>query len=254
MHEAATTDPKKTPDHMTIDSNSAEWWSSWSDWLKVAGFILGGIVTIVAVIGWAFSLKAGKLKDEASKLKEAALERYKQESKQAISEADAKAADANKIAATANAEAAKANERAAILEKDAAESRLELVKLQQKLAWRAITPEQSEKFSALLAQSPKGRITMSYLTASEEVVTFAAQLAKLLRSAGYDAPESLDKMSAMMPFGGAMVGVTLCIKDENSLSALHLQQALTAIGVEAPGRLQPNQEDDLHIEIGTKPQ
>ena len=126
MHEEATITPKKIPDHMTIDSNSAEWWSSWSDWLKVAGFILGGIVTIVAVIGWAFSLKAGKLKDAASKAKESALERYKQESKLAIAEADAKAADANKIAATAN-------ERAAMLEERAAAARLETEKIKEKL-------------------------------------------------------------------------------------------------------------------------
>jgi hypothetical protein len=107
MHDEAITTPKKIPDRMTIDSNSAEWWSNWSDWLRLTGFVLGGLVTIVAVAGWAFSIKAGKLKDEASKQKDAALERYKQESAKSIAEANAKAAEANREAAQARLELAK---------------------------------------------------------------------------------------------------------------------------------------------------
>lgn len=253
MHEAKTTEPKNTPDHMTIDPNSAEWWSRWSDWLKIAGFILGGIVTVVAVVGWAFSLKAGKLKDEASKRKEAALERFKLESDRSISLADAKAAEANKIAATANVEAARANERAAILEKDAADSRLALVKLQQKLAWRVITPEQSQRFREAVRNAPKSKITMTYLGGNEEVVYFTDQFAKMLRDGGYEAPDSLSEMNSQITVGGLMIGVILCIKDEKSLPALHLQQALALVGIDAPGRLNPNQQDDIHIDIGAKP-
>lgn len=106
--------PKMTP------SDSLNWWSSWSDILAVTGVILGAIVATVAIVGWVFSWKAGKLKDEA-------FESFKLESILAVSVAEEKAAEAN-------SNAAKANERAAILEKEAAAARLETEKIKKKLA------------------------------------------------------------------------------------------------------------------------
>jgi hypothetical protein len=180
--------------------NSIEFWSKGTEVLKVVGFCIAGLALIVTVLGWHFSSRAGALKDAAAKMKEAALERFKQESALSIAEADAKAAEANKIAA-------QANERAALLEKDAANSRLELGRLQQKLAWRVITDEQAEHFKAIVAGAPRGKVSMTYLSNNQEVMNFAYQLAQLLRHAGYDAPEGLDGMTSFMPIGGAMVGV-----------------------------------------------
>jgi len=76
-----------------------EWWSGWADFLGVTAAILGGILALVALLGWTFSWKAGKLKEEA-------LEKYKVESRESIAKADAKAAEANKAAARANEGAA----------------------------------------------------------------------------------------------------------------------------------------------------
>lgn len=51
--------------------------------------------------------------------------------------------DNERLTAQAKSDAAGANERAALLEKDAAEARLEQERLRQQLAWRRLTPAQS---------------------------------------------------------------------------------------------------------------
>lgn len=202
MREAATTDPKKTPEHMTIDSNSAEWWSSWSDWLKVAGFILGGIVTVVAVIGWAFSLKAGKLKDEASKLKEAALERYKQESKQSVAEADEKAAQANKIAA-------QANERAALLEKEAGVARLELEKLKARQADRFLTRAENDRLVSLVKGRKGGSVCIVSIMGDLEAIRYANQFKSAFDAAGWKVSGVEQKNDPT----GMSFGIIVCVRD-----------------------------------------
>src|SRR5690348_717762 len=91
-----------------------EWWSGWADTLGLIAIILGGIWALVLLAGWAFSWKAGKLKD-------AELTRYQTEAKQSI-------AEANKTASIAHQQAAAAN--------------VELAKLQSKTAPRRLTQEQ----------------------------------------------------------------------------------------------------------------
>src|SRR5436305_12477908 len=97
-----------------------EWWSGWADTLGVIAIVLGGIWVIVTLVGWAFSWKAGELKDLE-------LTRYQAEAKQSI-------AEANKAAAIANQQAAAAN--------------LELASLQPKMAPRRLTQEQHERLSS----------------------------------------------------------------------------------------------------------
>lgn len=172
MDEHATTTPKKIADQMTIDSSSAEWWSTWSDWLKVAGFVLGGLVTAIAVVGWAFSLKAGKLKDEASRLKEATLERFKIESALSISEADAKAAEANKIAAAANA-------RAAV-------SELELARIKAAMQPRRFTDVQVAAMIPVFRSFPRRpKIQFWYRQPNAEAHGFGDHIADILSAAGF---------------------------------------------------------------------
>src|SRR5206468_509270 len=70
---------------------------------------------VAGVLTWYFSSKLANAKD-------AAFNRFKEESKTAVAAANEKAAEANKAAA-------EANERAAILDKKAAEARLQLAKI-----------------------------------------------------------------------------------------------------------------------------
>ena len=65
-------------------SASLEWWSAPVDGLGIAAIIIGAILAIVTGLGWGFSWKAGKLKD-------AALDKYKRESDERISIANARA-------------------------------------------------------------------------------------------------------------------------------------------------------------------
>ena len=91
-----------------------EWWSGWADILGIIAVVLGGTWALVTLVGWAFSWKAGKLKD-------AALTRYQVEASQSI-------AEANKAASIANQQAAAA--------------KLELALLQTKMTPRRLTKEQ----------------------------------------------------------------------------------------------------------------
>src|SRR4029450_5018282 len=97
-----------------------EWWSGWAAFFGVTAVILAGILALVTLLGWTFSWKAGKLKDEA-------LTRYQVEGKQAI-------AEANKAASIANQQAAAAN--------------LELARLQAKMVPRRLTKEQQERLAS----------------------------------------------------------------------------------------------------------
>ena len=155
--------------------------------------------------------------------------------------------------AKANADAARANERAASLEKDTATARLELERLKGKLAWRTISKEDEETFVQLVASAPKSKISFEYLTNNEECASFAMQLADLLRKAGYDAPASFYEMRTVMPFGGALVGVKISVKDKNDQVAAELQKGLQTIGIEAPGLFRENQEERILLEVGAKP-
>ena len=156
--------------------------------------------------------------------------------------------------AKANEAAARANERTASLEKDAATAQVELERLKSKLAWRTITEASAETFKRLVADAPKAKINISYLTNNEEVVSFITQLAKLLRSSGYDAPASLSEMNAFMPIGGLTIGVTISVKSEQDKAAAALQNALKTIGIEAPGRIQATIPDgQIEIKVGAKP-
>jgi len=217
-------------------SESIEWWSVF--W-AVSGLVLGGAVAIVAFVAFFFSWKAGKLKDAEFKL-------YKEDSAKAVASADATAADANKIAA-------KANERAANLEKEAADSRLELMKLQQKLAWRIIEEPARNAFFNATATVPKAKIQISYLSNSEEVLNFTAQLVEMFREAGYDCPKSFDEMGSFMPMGLA-IGLVITVRDESHQEGAQFQHALMRAGIEASVRfISEIGNDDILLEIGAKP-
>jgi hypothetical protein len=159
-----------------MNPNSAEWWTYWSDILKVAGFALGAIVTLVAIVGWAFSMKASKLKDIAAKKKEEAFELFKLDAATSIAKADAKAAEANKIAAIAN-------ERAAA-------SALELERITNELAPRGLSDEQRQLFSEVAAASlkPGMVVEFAYLADDREARGYAKDLRSMLVASGCKVP------------------------------------------------------------------
>ena len=244
MHEVATTEPKEIPIHMTIDPNSAEWWSRWSDWLKIAGFALGLLVTVIAVVGWAFSLKAGKLKDEASKLKEAALERYKQESKQSIAESDAKAAEANKIAA-------QANERTALLEKEAGIARLELEKLKTRQADRFLTRAENDLLVSRVKSRKGGAVCIVSIMGDLEAIRYANQFKSAFDAAGWNVSGVEQKGDPT----GMSFGIIVCVRDLASPPphALFVRNELVSMGFNVGYSANKEVLDDLPwLVVGSK--
>ena len=187
-----------------------EWWSGWADILGVIAVILGGIWALVTLAGWAFSWKAGKLKD-------AALTRYQVEARQSI-------AEANKAASIANQQAAAAN--------------LELALLQSKMAPRRLTKEQQESLASGVKPLAPQLASVWYGAGDKESENFSWDIASALNAAGWRvfSPASTAALAqGGKPFGsiprlqtGVIVGSN---KDEPSMRAADtFVRELSALG------------------------
>src|SRR5436309_10378954 len=134
-----------------------EWWSGWADIHGVIAVVLGGIWALVTLVGWAFSWKAGKLKDTE-------LTRYQVEARQSI-------AEANKAASIANQQAAAAN--------------LELASLQSKMAPRRFTQQQQETLASGVKPFAPQPASIWYGAGDKESENFSWDIASALNAAGW---------------------------------------------------------------------
>jgi hypothetical protein len=134
-----------------------EWWSGWADILGIIAITLGGIWVLVMLVGWAFSWKAGKLKD-------AELTRHQTEAKQSI-------AEATKAASIANQQAAAAN--------------VELAKLQSKTAPRRLTQEQQDRLASGVKSFAPQSASIWYGAGDKESENFSWDIASALNAAGW---------------------------------------------------------------------
>ncbi len=190
-----------------------EWWSGWADILGVIALILGGIWAVVTLVGWAFSWKAGKLKDIA-------LTRYQVEARQSI-------AEANKAASIANQQAAAAN--------------LELASLQAKMTPRRLTQEQQERLASGVKPLAPQLVSIWYGAGDKESENFSWDIASALNAAGWRvfSPASTATLAQSgKPFGtiprlqtGVVVGSN---SDEPSVKAADaVVRELSALGFDA---------------------
>ena len=208
-----------------MDPNSAEWWTYWSDMLKIAGISVGVIVTIIAFIGWGFSMKATKLKDEASKKKAAEFEQYKLDAGKAIAEADAKAAEANAQAAEANKTAALANERAA-------SSELELQRLKDKIAPRRFSKPQIVALIEVLEKFPRRpHLVVWYGQPDKEAADFANHIADIVTAAGFKEGKHNGMWGRQIP-----PGLTLNSAHPDQDLVKLFAEAFKAAGVDLPAQ------------------
>ena len=187
-----------------------EWWSGWADFFGVSAVILGGILVLVTLLGWTFSWKAGKLKDEA-------LKRYQVEAKQSI-------AEANKATSIANQQAAAAN--------------LELARLQGKMVPRRLTKEQQERLASGVSSLAPQLASVWYGAGDKESENFSWDIASALNAAGWRvfSPASTATLAQSgKPFGTItrlQTGVVVSSnKDEPSMKAADaLVRELSALG------------------------
>jgi hypothetical protein len=181
--------------------------------MKTSAFILLGAMLLLTLVGWAFSWRAARLKDQE-------LIKYHLEAKQAI-------AEANKATSIANQQAAAAN--------------LELARLQAKMLPRRLTKAQQEELASAassLAPQPAG---VWYGAGDKESENFAWDIASALNTAGWKvfSPASTATLAQSgKPFGSVprlQIGVVVSSnKDGPSMKAADaLATELSALGFEA---------------------
>ena len=190
-----------------------EWWSGWADILGIIAVVLGGTWALVTLVGWAFSWKAGKLKD-------AALTRYQVEASQTI-------AEANKAASIANQQAAAA--------------KLELALLQTKMTPRRLTKEQQGRLASGVQSFAPQVASIWYGAGDKESENFSWDIASALDAAGWRvfSPASTSTLAQSgKPFGSIprlQTGVVVTSNnDEPSMKAADaVAQELSALGFDA---------------------
>ena len=181
--------------------------------MKTTALILLVIVAIATSLGWMFSWKAGRLKDQA-------LIKYQLEAKQTI-------AEANKAASIANQQAAAAN--------------LELARLQSKMLPRRLIKEQQETLVSDVSSLAPQSASVWYGAGDKESENFSWDIASALNAAGWKvfSPASTATLAQSgKPFGsiprlqtGVVVGSN---KDAASMKAADaLATELSALGFDA---------------------
>jgi hypothetical protein len=178
--------------------------------MKTPVFILLIAMALVTLLGWAFSWRAGRLKDEE-------LKRYQVEAKQAI-------AEANKATAIANQQAAAAN--------------LELARLQTKMLPRRLTKAEQERLASGVGSLAPQSASVWYGAGDKESENFSWDIASALNAAGWKvfSPASTATLAQSgKPFGSIprlQTGVVLSSnKDAASMKAADaLARELSALG------------------------
>jgi hypothetical protein len=180
------------------------------DTMKALAFILLVTVALVTLLGWMFSWRAGRLKDEA-------LIKYQVDAKQAI-------AEANKAASIANEQAAAAN--------------LELARLQTKMLPRRLTKAQQETLTSDVSSLAPQSASVWYGAGDKESENFSWDIASALNAAGWKvfSPASTATLAQSgKPFGSVprlQTGVVVSSnKDAASMKAADtLARELSALG------------------------
>lgn len=145
----------------------------------------------------------------------------------------------------------------AIQQQRAAKAETELVKLQERIAWRTITPEQRKQFLEATLDVPKrGVISIVGLDGDPESVAFASQLRDLLTQAGW-----VTKLSSILPVGSTPIGLVVSVRSTSPIApdsplyhAARLNQALTDLGFKMFSNENPSLgESDATLLVGHKP-
>ena len=181
--------------------------------MKVFAIILFAALALVTLLGWAFSWRTAKLKDQA-------LAKYQAQTKQAI-------AEANKATAVANQQAAAAN--------------VELARLQSKMLPRRLTKAQQETLASAVSSLAPQLAGVWYGAGDKESETLSWDIASALDAAGWKvfSPASTATLAQSgKPFGTVprlQTGVIISSnKDASSMkAAAALATQLSALGFDA---------------------
>jgi hypothetical protein len=207
-----------------------------SYWAGVLAVGLTAAAAVAGVLTWYFSSKLANVKD-------AAFERFKEESKVAVASANEKAAEATARAAEAN--------------RIAEEEKLARVKLETRLAPRRLSAESQEAVvNAIKRFTPQSFDILSYAD-DPESTRLANDIYAILQRAGW-LDESSSNSWLFTLITGVVVEFAPSKADTVGLAGNALALALRKEGVGATA--QPRADDDkekqpekLRIKVGKKP-
>jgi hypothetical protein len=233
---------------------SAEEWKSIFD-----------ILTTIAV-GFAFICGAGALwagrivnKQQAERLREfdrgitdAKIELSKQEERAARAEKDL--ADVQNMVAGANERAARAEEGAADANRLAEQERLARIKIEERMAWRRVSPKQHQTFVEAL-RPYKGSIVELEKFGDLEASVFADDILRVLSDSGWNVRLSVTGQRATLYIGpglNPMYGLRIEVND-----ALPAGRALASVFKELNAvsitRMSSTGQVVAHIQVGIRP-
>ncbi len=159
----------------------------WANWILVAALLIGVAATYAIVV-------SGNIRDKVLK----------------------------QDLATQGMIASQANERAAILEKEAADAKLEQERLKAQLAWRTLSPDAAVGLERSLAVKP-GSVNIEYVSGDPEALAFAIQLANIFGKAKWKVAMNGLTYSGVVIFG-------LWIPDPPTPEKTLIRDAFIAIG------------------------
>jgi hypothetical protein len=225
-------------------------------WMAVGIAVLGFIALVLQRRQMALQAQGDKVKDAAIAAANVAAasanERAGLANERAV-KAEERASSADLASSQATLAAAEATQRAAGLEKEAAEAKLEFVKLQSVVAWRTISEQQKQDFATFLAFAPKGEIVVTRTSQDPETANYALLIADMLTRAGYTgAPRG--QVGLNMTSGVPAPGVFISVLDLRNAIAGPIQQGFAKTGIKAEGIHRPSQRDPIEILVGPKPQ
>jgi hypothetical protein len=149
-------------------------------WTGLAAVAFTALAAITGSFSWYFSSRASDEKD-------AALERFNEQSQKEVARANQMAGEANERAGQANERAAKLNERAEGLAKEAEEAKLQVARVQQSIMPRAIVDADQKRAITNLLKFKGTRFIISFAEKKGESEELAEQLTYMLRQAGWKA-------------------------------------------------------------------
>jgi hypothetical protein len=195
-----------------------------SSWANVAVVALTLFAAVAGVLAWHFPSKLSAVKD-------AALVRFQDEAKVAISLADARSAEANEKAAEANERAVNAGKEVVVLQKEAAEARRRQAEAEKQLAEVKIrqTPRNlripSDMVLSILNTAPPSKAIIWYQQADAESALFAMGLNLRLRDAGWQILEYKAIPSSIV-YGAGNQDIDFLMRD---LHVIHSSDSLQAL-------------------------
>lgn len=227
-----------------VSPEGANLWFDISNLVLLAGAVLVALGTYGTI---KFSGIKEKFSDERISINEV-------ETKRAVAESDkanATLGTAQADIAKANAQIAAANERAAGLERDTAQARAEQERLRAQLAWRRLTPNQSNQIaSAARGVQLATPLNVVAPTGDVEAATYAMDIIAALKAGGIAVRGDIPSSAIYMPLPPFGLVVRQASTEQVASPIAHvLASAGLQLTVETGAP-----EPELTLIVGTKPQ